>query len=95
MKPIIGKAVKRIPYIGPLISGLGLALDVKNVIEDATPMEAAKIIARRFVKECTPPELFIAGKFIAGDIVASISTSGDPLVIYITGSADRSSVKDL
>ncbi len=59
MQPIVGKAVKRIPYIGPLVSGVGLALDVKKVVEDATPMGAAKIIAGRFVKECTPPNYLL------------------------------------
>jgi hypothetical protein len=47
-----------------LISGVDLALDVKQIFEDSTPMGAAKIIAGRFLKECTPPELFIASKCV-------------------------------
>ena len=53
----------------------------------------------RFLRECTPPELLIAGKckcvMFAGGIVASISTGGNPLVISTTVSAARSIVKDL
>ena len=52
--------IKRVPYVGPVISGVGLALDVKDIVEASTPVGAAKIIAGRFVHECTPPELLIA-----------------------------------
>jgi hypothetical protein len=75
--------VKRVPYVGPVVSGVGLALDVKDIVETVTPVVAAKIIAGRLVNECTPPELLIAGKcvMLAGGIVASVATGGNPLVI--------------
>lgn len=28
--------VKRVPYVGPVFSGVGLALDVKEIVEDAS-----------------------------------------------------------
>ena len=34
--------VKRVPYVGPAISGVGLALDVKEIVETTTPVGAAK-----------------------------------------------------
>lgn len=87
--------VKRVPYVGPVVSGVGLALDVKDIVETATPVGAAKIIAGRLVNECTPPELLIAGKcvMLAGGIVASVATGGNPLVISGTVSAVRSIVR--
>lgn len=39
--------VKRVPYVGPVVSGVGLALDVKDIVETATPVGAAKVIAGR------------------------------------------------
>ena len=87
--------VKRVPYVGPVVSGVGLALDVKDIVETATPVGAAKIIAGRLVNECTPPELLIAGKcvMLAGGIVASVVTGGNPLVISGTVSALHSIVR--
>ena len=46
--------VKRVPYVGPVVSGIGLALDVRDIVETTTPIGAAKIIAGRLVNECTP-----------------------------------------
>ena len=54
--------VKRVPYVGPVVSGVGLALDVKAIVETATPVGAAKIIAGRLVNECTPPRIADRGK---------------------------------
>ena len=51
--------VKRVPYVGPVVSGIGLALDVRDIVETTTPIGAAKIIAGRLVNECTPPKLLI------------------------------------
>ena len=87
--------VKRVTYVGPVISGIGLALDVKEIVETATPVGAAKIIVGRFVTECTPPELLIADKcmMLAGGIVATVATGGNPLVISGTVSAARSIVR--
>jgi len=78
--------VKRVPYVGPVVSGVGLALDVKDIVETATPVGAAKIIAGRLVNECTPPELLIAGKCV-------MLAGGNPLVISGTVSAARSIVR--
>ena len=49
--------VTRVPYVGPVVSGVGLALDVKDIVESATPIGAAKIIAGRLINECTPPRI--------------------------------------
>ena len=54
MRPMISRVINRLPYIGPVISGVGLALDVKQVLENATPVGAAKIIAKRLLEELTP-----------------------------------------
>ena len=95
---LIGQTmIRRVPYVGPVIGGVGLALDVKDIVESSTPIGAAKIIGGRLLKECTPPEIFIAGKcvFLIGGVVASVSTGGNPLVVSGTISAARSIVKDL
>ena len=51
MQPIISTVGKRLPLVGPVISGVGLALDVKEIVESSTPMGAVKIIGGRFVKK--------------------------------------------
>ena len=96
MGEITKKICKRVPYIGPIVGTTCLALDVKEIVENSTPLGASKIIASRFIKECTPPELFIAGKcvMVASGIVASFVTSGNPLVITSTIGAIRSIIKD-
>jgi hypothetical protein len=88
--------VKLVPYVGPITSGVGLALDVKEIVEIATPVGAAKIIAGRLVNECTPPELLIAEKcvMLAGGIVASFATGGNLFIISGTVSAVRSILQD-
>ena len=53
----ITSIVKRVPYVGPVVSQVGLALDVKEIVETATPVGAAKIIAGRLINECTPPRI--------------------------------------
>lgn len=50
---ITTKVIKRLPYVGPTIQGVGLVLDVKDIVESSTPLGASKIIAGRFIKECT------------------------------------------
>lgn len=62
VSPIISKVIKQVPYVGPVIQSVGIALDTKEILESSTPLGTAKIIGGRFVKECTPPEIFIAGK---------------------------------
>jgi hypothetical protein len=80
-----------------VISGVGLAFDVRQILENSTTVGAAKIIVGRFVKSWTSPKLLIAGKcvMLVGGIVASISTGGNPLIISTTVSAACSIVKDL
>lgn len=87
--------VKRVPYVGPVVSSVGLAIDVKDIVETATPIGAAKIIAGRLINECTPPLLLIGGKcvMLAGGIIASVATGGNPLVVSRTLSAARSVVR--
>ena len=94
---ITSKVIKRVPYVGPVIQGVGIALDTKEIIESSTPLGAAKIISGRFLKECTPPDFFVAGKCVMflGGVVASVSTGGNPLVVSGTMSAARSIIKDL
>lgn len=89
--------IKRVPYVEPVVQGVGIALDAKEIIESTTPLGAARTIGGRFIKECTPRELFIAGKCIMflGDVVASLGTGGNPIVISGTMSAARSIIKDL
>ena len=94
---IVSRVAKRAPYVGPVIQGVGLALDAREILENSTPLGAVKIISGRFIKQCTPPELFIAGKCLmfVGGMVASVSTGGNPLVVSGTVGAARSIIKDL
>jgi len=88
--------VRRVPYIGPVVTTLGLAMDVKNIVDSSTPAGAAKMIGKRFLKECTPPEIFFAGKCIMliGGVVASVVSAGNPIILGSTLSAARSIIKD-
>jgi len=94
---IASQVIKRVPYVGPVVQFVGVAFDVKEIIESSTPGGAAKIILGRFARECTPPEIFIAGKcvMLIGGVVASVGTGGNPLVVSGTLSAARSIIKDL
>lgn len=38
---------KKVLYIGPVISGVSLVLDVKDIVDNATPLSAAKIMLER------------------------------------------------
>lgn len=55
--PIASKVIKRVPYIGPAIQGIGIVLDANDIVENSTPVGAAKIIAGRFLRECTSVEI--------------------------------------
>ena len=93
---VISKSVvKPVPYVGPVTSGVELVLNVKDVIENATPVSTAKIIVGRFLNECTPPELLIADKCImlTGGIIATVATGDNPLVLSGIVSAARSIVR--
>ena len=72
-------------------------MDVKDILESSTPMGAAKKIGGRFLKECTPPEIFLAGKcvMLIGGVIASVGSGGNPLVVSGTISAARSVIKDI
>ena len=35
--PITSKVIKRVPYVGPVIQGVGIAIDAKEIIESSTP----------------------------------------------------------
>ena len=96
IKPI-APLVKRVPYVGPVISAVGLAIDIKDIVETTTPMGAAKKIGGRFLKECTPPEVFLAGKcvMLVGGMIASVGSGGNPLLVSGTISAARSIIKEL
>ena len=89
--------VRRVPYIGPVVTTAGLVMDVKNIVESSTPAGAAKMIGKRFLKECTPPEIFFAGKCIMliGGVVASVVSAGNPIILSSTLSAARSIIKDV
>ena len=92
---ITSKVIKRVLYVGPVIQGVEIALDTKEIIESSTPLGATKIIAGRSIKECTPPEIFIGGKCVMflGGVVASVSTGRNLLVVSGTMSATRSIIK--
>ena len=87
--------VKRIPYVGPVVNTVGLAMDIKDIVENGTPIGAAKTIGVRFLNECTPPEIFFAGKcvMLVGGVVATVNTGGNPIVLSGTLSAARSIVR--
>ena len=86
INPITSNVIKYVPYVGPLIQGVGIALYTKEIIESYTPLGTVKIIASKFVKKCTTPEIFIAGNcvMLIGGMVASVSTTGNCLVVSKT-----------
>ena len=51
MQPIVSRVGKHLPVVGPVISGVSLALGVKEIVENSTPIGAVKTIAKRFAKE--------------------------------------------
>jgi hypothetical protein len=57
------EVIKQVPYLGPGIQSIEIVIAAKKIVESSTPLGATKIIASRFIKECTPPEIFIAGKY--------------------------------
>lgn len=64
MFAILKSIVKRVLYVGLVVSSIGLVLDVKEIVNSATPVGVAKIIAGRVMAEYTFPESLIAGKCI-------------------------------
>ena len=94
---IKSQVIKRVPYVGPVVQGVALALDAKEIVENSTPLGAAKIIGGRFLDSCLPPQIFIAGKclFFVGGVITSIHTGGHPMVVSGTISAARSIIKNI
>lgn len=72
-------------------------MDIKDIVETSTPIGAIKTVGGRILKECTPPELFIAGKclMLIGGMIASAGSGGNPLIVNGTISAARSIIKDI
>lgn len=79
--------------MGPIIQGV--ALDTKEIIESSTPLDVARIVLGRFIKECPPPETFVFEKCVQflGTIVVSISTGGNLLFVSGVMSAPGSIIK--
>lgn len=92
---ITSKLIKRVLYLGPVIQGIEIALDAKKIIESSTQIGVTKTISGRFLKDCTPSEILIAGKclMLLGGVVGSVNTTGNPLVVSGTMSATRSRMK--
>lgn len=72
-------------------------MDAKEIVDSSTPLGATKLIASRFLTECTPPEIFIIGKCVIflGGVIASVSIVENPLVVSGIMSTARSIIKDL
>lgn len=81
----------------PVIQAVCIAIDTKEIITNSTSLRATKIISDRFIKECTPPETFITGKYFMfiGGLIISFSTGGNPLIISVPISVGCSILKDL
>lgn len=83
--------IKRVFYVGPFVGVVGLTLYVKDIVENETPVGAAKIILGRAVKKCTPLELLVTSKcvMLAGGVIATFATKGNPLAISAILTAPR------
>ena len=99
MHVIPGAVKSRIPLIETIWATYGFVTDVQDIIDSTTPAGAAKIIGGRFLKECTPPSIFIfiTGKriMLIGGVVSSAYTGGNPLVVSATIPSARLIVKDI
>lgn len=95
--PITSEIMKKIPYVGPVIQNVGIAIDAKKIIENSTPLGAVKIISVRFVKECTPLKIFITRKCVmfAGSVVASVTSGGNSLILISNLASFRFIIKEL
>lgn len=82
--------------MGPVFQALEITLYIQKILETSAPLDAAKIISDRFLKECMPPEIFIAGKCImfVGGVATSVSNGPNLLAVSGTMSADTSMIKD-
>lgn len=66
-------------------------------MNDSTIIVGLKKIALQILKDCTPPEVYMSGKyvmFISG-LIASVSTGGNLLVIEDTLLAAHSIIQDV
>ena len=84
--------VKRMPHVRPIVSAMGLAFNIKAIVENATPLGAAKTITAPVLNECTLPELLIGGKcvMLIGGIIATVGTGANPIILGSTISVGRS-----
>ena len=39
---MVGPILTKIPYVGPVVSTVGLAIDIKDIMDSSTPIGAAK-----------------------------------------------------
>ena len=78
-----------------MLSGLILVLNVKDIVESTTPVGTSKIILKRFINECIPPRLILAGKcvMLTGGLVAYINIDSNSLIVNETISAARAIVQ--
>ena len=79
---ISSKVIEKLPYVGPVVQSVGLVFDANDIIQNVTsPMNATKIIVKRFGKECLPPSVYLSGKCImlVGGLIASCG-SPNPLI---------------
>ena len=88
--------VKRIPYVAPITSTIGISLDVKEILESSSsPFAGLKFVGKRFAYKCKPPELFLAGKYlmVASGVAASFYSVGNPLIVSAAISSLRALIK--
>ncbi len=50
---VVQKIIKRVPYVEPIIQGMGLALDTKEIMETSTSLGASIMILDRFIEQCS------------------------------------------
>ena len=69
---------------------------MKDIVKTVTLLGVVKIISGHLLKEYTPPELFIARKFVmlTGSLIASVASARNPLIINGIVSAARSIIRD-
>ena len=43
-KKFVKSVVEKVPYVGPIAGGVGIALDIKEVAENSTPIGVVKTV---------------------------------------------------
>ena len=64
-KSFVKDTCRAVPFVGPLVGGVGIAIDIKEIAEKSTPMGVVKTVGVRLIKECTPPELLLVHNVLA------------------------------